>query len=258
MIKSVYVINLDDDTQRMEALANRLDKDNIEYTRISAFDGRKLSRQELNDYLAENHGIEITPKVSSGNVGCFLSHYNIWKIIANSDEDYALVLEDDIHLSNDFKSFLKSDSWIPNNFDVVRFEVSTNRLLLSKTQFSIFNDRSVHLLKSTSWCAGAYVLSKACAKQLLALKLDHFISSDTLLFSYEASDIAKKLDIYQVTPALAIQDKYQTSKVGYASNIEKTGLGKKLKRKLSNNWDVLSVFNPIKKTLLGYKRIQFK
>ncbi|XP_065068694.1 glycosyltransferase 25 family member-like [Rhopilema esculentum] len=40
--------------------------------------------------------------ITMGEVGCFLSHWNIWKEIVANKLEYVLVLEDDVRFEPDF------------------------------------------------------------------------------------------------------------------------------------------------------------
>lgn len=254
----LYIINLDSDVERMSDMARRLDELSIEFERVSAFDGRNKTSAELDHYFHQNHKIHLSPNQGGAQVGCFLSHFSVWEKIAYGQDEFALVFEDDVHFSPEIKKFIESDAWLPSDFDIIRLEVSTNRLLLSKDKATEFGDRKISQLNSTSWCAGAYVLSKACANKLISFKLEKFISADAFLFCLEISKIANQLNIYQVTPALAIQDKYTTEKVGYESNIENFNLIDGFKWKITNVINFLSIKNAAIKLIKGYERVGFK
>lgn len=256
----LYVINLDTDVQRMSTLSKSLIVDDISFERFSAFDARYLTKTDLQDFFYKRFKVNLSDKVSAAQAGCFISQFSVWEKIANGEESYGIVFEDDIHFSRDLKGFLTTTEWMPDDFDIIRFETSTNRLRLSKDNIIRFNGRNIHTLESTSWCAGAYVMSKACAKKIISHKLEKYISADAFLFSFEKSDLANQLKIYQVSPALAIQDKYiqQQDKVGFESNIETDSTLKRVFWILKTYLTSISIFSMIKKSILGYKRVEFK
>lgn len=256
----LYVINLDTDSKRWADISERLKEYSINFERISAFDGRDISKEYLNNIFFKRHKVNLTDNIGGSQVGCFLSHFSIWEKVAHGKDNYSFIFEDDIHLSPDIKKFIESDIWLPNDFDIIRLEVSTNRLLLSKDKKTTFFDRNIHQLNSTSWCAGAYVLSKECARKLISFQMDKFISADAYLFCLEISEIAKQLNIYQISPALAIQDKFKLDqeKVGYESNIEDFSIYKKIKYKILNNINKLSIIQVFLKHLKGYKKVIFQ
>jgi glycosyl transferase family 25 len=76
---------------RMRAMFDRLQP--LEFTIVDGVNGERLSSKAL-----EQDGI-YTPlpylKLSRGTIGCYLSHRSVWDKIAQGDDEYALVLEDD-------------------------------------------------------------------------------------------------------------------------------------------------------------------
>lgn len=96
---ATYLINLDKSTQRLDACTKEFAKQNITFERISAVYGADLSSEEL--ALAYNPcAPDAHYKVLGvGEVGCFLSHRKVWQAIIDAELDFAVVLEDDIHLT---------------------------------------------------------------------------------------------------------------------------------------------------------------
>lgn len=254
---NIYVINLDSDVKRLSYISEQLNDLNLTFNKVSAFDARNLSRERLDNQLFERCNINLTDNLGNSQVGCFISHYDVWKTIANEDDAYGLVLEDDVKLSPDLTSFLENEDWIPEEFDLIRLEVSTNRILLSKNYHEVSN-RRLHQVFSTSWCAGAYIISKNCAQKLINMRMKSFRSADALLFSFEKSEIVNKLRIFQLTPALAIQDKYLQDSKGFESNIENHTFLNKIKWKILNNISRFSLKSLITKTIKGYQRVMFR
>ena len=113
-----YVINLDKRTDRWKHFQSQPglpDFHNIR--RYSAIDGNALNIENntrislftrLNITRGERRShSEINTK---GGIGCYLSHVNIWEEFQNSQDEVALVMEDDIILSKDSADTLKR--WI--------------------------------------------------------------------------------------------------------------------------------------------------
>lgn len=93
-----YVINLKDSVDRRETVLAKTDKyPFMDVELVEAFDGRKLKREEMKKYFdtekfSYNHF--RTPK--GGEIGCTLSHRNCYLKLLDSDEKFALILEDDV------------------------------------------------------------------------------------------------------------------------------------------------------------------
>jgi len=195
-----------------------------------------------------------------GQVGCFLSHYSVWTKIALGANNCAAIFEDDVHVAKLMKDLLANDSWLPQDFDIVRLETSTNRLLLDKRHRSVVSDRFLYRLRSTSWCAGAYILSCSCARRLISIPMTCHDKTDFLLFSHEHSPIAKELVVYQFSPALAVQDKFLKDSGelrGLDSNIEGTLTSVERFGAYIRSITPHEIYNSLYKTLNNYKRVPF-
>ena len=97
MINKIYFLNLDSKIERWNNLGKIKDLENIE--RFSAINSVE------NPMIYKEHGLELNPVgfahtlyFSSfyGAVGCYLSHYEMWKEIVNNKWESVLILEDDI------------------------------------------------------------------------------------------------------------------------------------------------------------------
>ena len=138
-----YVINLDRTPKRYEEINNELNKYNISHERFSAVDGYKIkieniktgeifTGKELQEnlkkidpslhYLINCPNIRltyiprsisgklpdhITDYMTAGEFGVYCSNVEIWKEIVDKKTEYALILEDDAELDDDFAEKLE-------------------------------------------------------------------------------------------------------------------------------------------------------
>lgn len=98
-----FVINLDRDKARLASVTQELAANAVDFTRLSAIDGRAMSRAELrgNTTWMGRH------LMTRGMVGCYLSHRRCWEHLANNNDDplaapHALIFEDDVALAPNF------------------------------------------------------------------------------------------------------------------------------------------------------------
>ena len=99
---NTFIVNLLRRTDRKKQTENEFEKAAISksnYEFFEAVDGKEL---ELTDkinklFLGNDFGSR------KGFIGCALSHYNLWKQLANSNSDYYTIFEDDIKLCDGFK-----------------------------------------------------------------------------------------------------------------------------------------------------------
>ena len=127
-----YVINLDHRNDRM----NRFNENqpDLDYERISAVDGQKVKYQTL---LAEGFDVDhdwIDPilhsKLTKGEIGCFLSHYEMWNRCIQMNESI-IILEDDAILSDRFN--MEEIESLPYDFVYLAYHEMGERIKLNDT-----------------------------------------------------------------------------------------------------------------------------
>nr|WP_129733124.1 glycosyltransferase family 25 protein [Parabacteroides goldsteinii] len=98
-----YVINLLEDTERKVSISKELSKfECLDPEWVDAVNGKKQGKEELGrlfDYQKSKryHSVGLAP----GEIGCTLSHYECYKRLLASDQDVALIVEDDIGFDDD-------------------------------------------------------------------------------------------------------------------------------------------------------------
>lgn len=94
-----YVINLKDSVDRRETVLAELAKYpllNVEL--VEAVDGRKMKPEERKSYFDIDKFVNryhFNPK--AGEIGCTLSHRICYRKLLESDEEFALIVEDDVN-----------------------------------------------------------------------------------------------------------------------------------------------------------------
>lgn len=103
----IYLISLEDDLKRRSELARRFPETYPKMNWIKAINGKELLAKDYFYYASQyfnNHKKIITPS----EVGCTLSHVKALKSFLKTDEEYALVLEDDIVGDDKSIEFIKN------------------------------------------------------------------------------------------------------------------------------------------------------
>ena len=99
-----FVINLESRKDRLAAF-NKNNSKYISYERVEAVNGYDIDYQQLNELGFDTDHNWIDPiletPITRGEVGCFLSHYNLWRRCIESNETF-LILEDDAIISDKF------------------------------------------------------------------------------------------------------------------------------------------------------------
>lgn len=196
-----YYINLDQSTaraQHMEAEFERLGIRPIRYPAVVGLTMAEDEQRALNP-LAPNAWV-----LSSGEIGCFLSHRNTWELIANNDAPFGAVFEDDIRFADDAAAFLNASDWIPEGVDCIKLDTSDRRVLLSDAQGVEGSTRQ--LLKSYSemtGCAG-YIVSKRFAQTILDQMATMIAPLDIQLYNPIYASFPG-MAVWQLSPAICIQ-----------------------------------------------------
>ncbi len=93
---NILVINLDSNPERLQSIEKQCQEYGLNFTRIPAVRGSSLSQAERDAVYNEEDNRKYYYKVlTSGEIGCTLSHVHCWQFIIENDLDYALILEDD-------------------------------------------------------------------------------------------------------------------------------------------------------------------
>ncbi|WP_425493381.1 glycosyltransferase family 25 protein [Hoeflea prorocentri] len=188
----------------------------FDVVRIAAVDGMTLPVGEIEHNRRKRRRPELP--ISRADIGCFLSHRETWRRIAEGQDRWAFIAEDDIHFAHGAERFFSSDEWIPDDADVVKAET-----FFRPVRCTIWNNprafrHSLKVLLSTHWGAGGYFINRECAKNLLKWTEDVYDLPDNILFD-ERLEFFSRLHVYQIDPAICAQDNMiiSTNQVGLGS-----------------------------------------
>ena len=168
-----FIISLKHETARRQYMENILNTTNItDFSFIDAVYGMT----DLHKYNFKVMPDWVDPiqkrKINVNEIGCFLSHYSIWKQIINNNIDVALILEDDCVFKDDFNlkftEILQIDTTTYDYFTLGRNK--NNDVYNLGPEIVIEND---YVIPKYSYNAHSYLLTNAGAKILandLALK----------------------------------------------------------------------------------------
>jgi GR25 family glycosyltransferase involved in LPS biosynthesis len=107
-----YVISM----KYPDELLNSLPKYNIDATWIKGVNGKDLKQQDINE-RATTLWSYFGPRSA---IGCAFAHMNAWKALLQSSSQYAVIVEEDVYLEDDFNDQLNLVlSHTPSNFDVL-------------------------------------------------------------------------------------------------------------------------------------------
>ena len=116
----IYVINLDEDRDRLNAITRQLDDQGLAFTRFPAFRGANIPEQWKPQF-------KDSP-IGDGEIGCYASHLQCMADMLDTDESARVILEDDAVLSDNFPELLEIlPGCLPDDWNIVRLYMNKRR-----------------------------------------------------------------------------------------------------------------------------------
>ena len=181
MIKNlkIYYINLDRTPQRKLFMENQFSKLRLNATRVSAVDGKELSKTEVDkiiDRLKVKNEHYTLPNL--GEIGVYMSHKKVWELIANQEEDFALVLEDDALIDDKLLEDIDSILSLVSKNEIV--DISGIPGFYKKETREINNIEIINYL-TPSLMVVSNIIGKDCANILLKTFDKYGVPIDNML-----------------------------------------------------------------------------
>ena len=200
---NVVVISLPSASARRERMSKLLAEHGLTFQFFDAVDGRQPPGQQR-AALALPHAGPLFP----AELGCALSHIDVWKsIAASAGSGLTLILEDDVHLSAGFAADWNGIAAADVPDGIYRFETMLASVTLGMQPVWKGRSCAFHPMQSAHGGTAAYALNAPTAAALLASCGEMREAVDIELFHHARSSI-RPPPVYQAYPALAIQDMF--------------------------------------------------
>ena len=221
----IKVVNLKRRPDRKEQTVAKFKEQNItEYKFIEAVDGQTLDvgADIIELFKVNDFGSR------SGVIGCALSHYNLWKKLLESQDEYFFIMEDDVRMEPDFSERLKS-------IDYSKYDI----LFLGYSMFSSVREKigavgefTVAQLSMSQYVGGtfAYSINRTGAKKMI-----DYIEKNGIKHGIDyLFKIIPELECYESKPQLCFSEWNENGKeidsdiqnMGNSFNFEKMLLDK--------------------------------
>lgn len=252
----VYVINMERSVGRRAVIETQLKKLDLNYEIVNAVDGRQMSDEELERVTLRKDDF------MKSQAGCMLSHLKVYKRILEEQDEYALVLEDDVIATE--KSMKKVLQEIEHYLSGTHITLLTyywcieGSLKLNKENpkqkikgqhhhhYFIYNPHQIYGVGR----AAAYILSKQTAKNILDYQTPKLICQADSWSVYSRNNVIGGVSC--IYPMLFTENPQFGSEIGYTRN-KLEAWGKRIFEKLVNmNTPILS--NLIKRKRVNYAR----
>lgn len=199
----VFLINLDKSIERLKKSSERLTAQNIQFERIPAIDGTKLTNAEIQaHYSSQLNSKQYYRNLGYGEIGCFLSHRLAWQKIVEQKLQYAIVLEDDFQLVGDLSAVFSTIESLKFDWQLLKLAAYQNRTrpIKATKQVNEQFDLVLHKKPLTGCCAQA--ITYHAAKQLLAITEQFGCPVDTQIQRTWQTGVS----VYSLMPFMIEQD----------------------------------------------------
>lgn len=177
----VLVINLERSPARLEFMRQQFSSLGVEMERLNGIDGQTLSDADLEWHKSVRSGYHQRTRPQ---IGCTLSHRLAWKNAAEGGHEWVFICEDDVFIDPLAGTLLTSDSWLPDNIDILKAETTRQKIRTSLFSKNVSRGRRIARLLTNHAGTGGYYLHRNAAQKLLNLTSGNFSEpTDETLFN---------------------------------------------------------------------------
>jgi glycosyl transferase, family 25 len=195
-----YVINVEHSRERMAHMTSVLSILDIAFERFDAIYGARIDEHPLARIVGQNGYRPL----GLGEVGCLLSHIEVWRLVAAGSDEFAAIFEDDVFLDSRLPLLLQGPQLFPPGADVVKLDTHSRPTYLAHREYPGPESLRFRRLRSRHYGSAAYILSRSAARRLLERPALFNTPVDAALFEPQHT-IGRSLKVFQVFPAVAIQ-----------------------------------------------------
>ena len=167
----ILVVNLTRSKERRVYMQEQLDAFGVRYEFYSAVDGNALTPQQRACYSEEESVRQFGYPLTNGEIGCALSHLQIYEKMVAEDIAELLILEDDAAIKKDFFSIIfQRAQWAPADWKMLHFATkkddTTNNTL---PYYFIDTQKRYRLYRYTEYYnrTHCYIVKQESAKWLI-------------------------------------------------------------------------------------------
>lgn len=211
-----YVINMPRSTYRREAMDTMLTGMGIDHEFVTAVDGREMSEEE---FLAS---VQDANEFTRSQAGCALSHIKAYQRILEGEDEFGIVFEDDILITEpNFKQLLqeltpKLDKnkitqltyyWCREGF-LDLSPKANGTLKAGKHEYQLCEPNEVHGIGR----AAAYIISKELCKRMVDFNMPLYAQADSWVVFHQKKAIGGVDCVY---PMPVTENDQFGSEIGY-------------------------------------------
>ena len=167
-IPPIFVISLARAAHRREAMRERLNALGLQYEIIDAIDGKTANPATYQTRLRQDIARRtLGRELWLGEIGCYLSHYNLWQKIAAEKIPQAIVLEDDAGFAEGFAEVIADVLTLNCSWDIINLTAGRPELVDVAFYKLAGRDYIFGRPRRKLMCTHAYLISLSGAQKLL-------------------------------------------------------------------------------------------
>ncbi|XP_057289831.1 procollagen galactosyltransferase 1-A-like [Hydractinia symbiolongicarpus] len=169
----IFMINLKRRPDRYERMKLSLKELGLKWKYFEAVDGKNFTQEKVDELgvvpMVDFEDPYLKRPLTFGEIGCFMSHYYIWKEIIDRNLEFVLVLEDDVRFETNFRH--KMDEVVRQSKDLLK-DLSWDVMYFGRKHMSrdpehyVTGSDKIVWAKYSYWTLG-YVIRLSGAKKLI-------------------------------------------------------------------------------------------
>ena len=179
----VYVINLDRSTDRLKDFRQSFESLGLDVVRVVAVDGKAITLPHP-DYDERNYLLYHGGQTSMGVIGCYFSHIKALRQFLETDEETALICEDDVSAKPELPQVLHEILQFKKHWDLLRMVCWNIPSHIPVRKLDNGSNLTVPIcLTPPYWAmgAGAYLVNRKAAERIITSSIPMYLPYDHAL-----------------------------------------------------------------------------
>lgn len=195
-----YFINLASRPDRRAFMEEQFERLEMAVERIEAVTTGEVTSDRMAPHLDPLNSTAM----SQVEVACLLSHERAWRAFLDTGAEHAMILEDDLVMSEGMPHFLDATLHADLGVDLMKLETYRQNIRLGRVRRLVGDRCTVRQLLSSHLGTAAYIISRSRVERTLADPVARTMPVDCYFFDKRGPILPAKR-IFQVEPAPAVQ-----------------------------------------------------
>ncbi|OBX11186.1 glycosyl transferase [Gallibacterium salpingitidis] len=225
----IYVIHIESAIERANSIQEQFKKLKLSFNFFPAINAKQYPNHPLfTHYNAQKHFWRKGRNLSIGELGCFASHYSLWKKCTELNTPI-IILEDDVIILDNFKQFYENANKFVEKYPFIWLH--KNYRPSKKILINTINNISIVKFYKDYFCAMGYIITPEAAKQLLNYCEEWIYPVDDQMARFYEN----KIENFAIEPPCIDKSNNMDSLIGDACRTNKNlSLYSKLRREYFN------------------------